>query len=102
MLDEIAQLCLSHFLCQFDPKSKKRLTTDVVKEVALKIYSADKVNEFIDSHLTEFQTTLVEEFNERYANNRPLRFQIADATGVGKIVAGYQRKKLTEEIRFQN
>jgi len=102
MLDQIAQLCLSHFLCQFDPKSKKRLTRDVVKEVALRIYSPDKVNEFIDYHLTKFQTTLVEEFNQRYADKRPLRFQIADAAGVGRIVAGYQRKKLTKEIRFQN
>jgi hypothetical protein len=102
MLDQIAQLCLSHFLCQFDPKSKKRLTRDVVNDVALKVYSADKVNEFIDYHLTKFQTTLVEEFNQRYADKRPLRFQIVDSGGVGKIVAGYQRRKLTKEIRFQN
>lgn len=102
MLDQIAQLCLSHFLCQFDPKSKKRLTRDVIREVALKVYSEDKVNEFIDYRLTRFQKTLVEEFNERYAANRPLRFQIVDDTGVGKIVAGYRRKKLTKEIRFQN
>jgi hypothetical protein len=102
MLDRIAQLCLSHFLCKFDPKSKKRLTRDVIKEVALPVYSRDKVEEFIDDHLTEFQTTLVQEFNERYADKRPLRFQISDPAGVGKIVAGYQRKKLTKEIRFQN
>jgi hypothetical protein len=102
MLDQIAQLCLSHFLCEFDPKSKKRLTKDIVKEVALKVYSTDLVNEFIDYRLTKFQTTLVEEFNERYATKRPLRFQISDGSGVGKIVAGYQRTKLTKETRFQN
>jgi Restriction endonuclease len=102
MLDQIAQLCLSHFLCQFDPKSKKRLTKDVVREVALKVYSQDKVDEFIDYHLTKFQTTLVEEFNERYDDKRPLRFQIADAAGVGTIVAGYQQKKLARETRFQD
>src|SRR5579864_8338860 len=102
MLDQIAQLCLSHFLCQFDPKSKKRLTQDVVREVALEVYSPDKVNEFIDYHLAKFQTTLVEEFNQRLANKRPLRFQIADDAGIGKIVAGSRRKKLAKEIRFQN
>src|SRR5437762_7913284 len=102
MLDQIAQLCLSHFLCLFDPKSKKRLTRDVVREVALKVYSEDKVNEFIDDHLVKLETTLVEEFNQRFADKRPLRFQIADDAGVGKIVAGYQPKKLPKEIRFQN
>ena len=102
MLDQIAQLCLSHFLCQFDPKSKKRLTRDVVREVALRDYSSDKVNEFIDNRLTEFQATLVDEFNERYADKRPLRFQIVDDASVGKTVAGYQLKKLAKETRFQN
>src|SRR5437588_11518281 len=102
MLDQIAQLCLSYFLCQFDPKSKKRLTRDVVREVAQKIYSADKVDEFIDNHLTKFQATLVEEFNERDNDKRPLRFQIVDDAGVGKTVAGYQLKKLSNETRFQN
>jgi len=102
MLDQIAQLCLSHFLCQFDPKSRKRLTQDVVREVALEVYSPDKVNEFIDYHLTKFQATLVEEFNQRLADKRPLRFQIADDGGIGKIVAGNQQKKVAQEIRFQN
>jgi hypothetical protein len=101
-VDQIAQLCLSYFLCQFDPKSKKRLTRDVVKEVALRVYSSDKVDEFIDNHLTEFQTTLVEEFNERYADKRPLRFQIVDTASIGKTVCGYQLKKLAKETRFQN
>lgn len=102
MLDQIAQLCLAHFLCQFDPKSKKRLTQDVVREVALEVYSRDKVDEFIDYRLEEFQTTLVEEFNQRLADKRPLRFQIADDAGIGKIVAGNQPKKLAEETHFQN
>ena len=102
MLDQIAQLCLSHFLCQFDPKSRKRLTQDVVREVALKVYSQEKVDEFIDYRLTKFQTTLVEEFNQRLADRRPLRFQIADDAGIGKTVTGNQRKKLAKEIRFQN
>ena len=102
MLDQIAQLCLSHFLCRFDPKSKKRLTKEVIREVAMEIYSADKVNEFVDYHLAKFQTTLVEEFNQRLADKRPLRFQIADDAGVGRIVAGYPQRKLAKEIRFQN
>jgi hypothetical protein len=102
MLDQIAQLCHAYFLCQFDPKSRKRLTQDVVREVAQKVFSQDLVNEFIDYHLAQFQATLVEEFNQRLEDKRPLRFQIADDGGVGKIVAGYQRKKLSREIRFQN
>jgi len=102
MLDQIAQLCLSHFLCQFDPKSRKRLTRDIVREVALKVYSVEKVNEFVDYYLAKFQTTLVEEFNQRLVDKRPLRFQIADDAGIGKIVAGNRLKKLAEEIRFQN
>ena len=101
-LDQIAQLCLSHFLCQFDPKSRKRLTRDVVREVALEVYSEEKVDEFIDSRLSKFQTTLVEEFNQRLADRRPLRFQIADDGGIGKIVAGNHQKKLAREICFQN
>jgi Restriction endonuclease len=102
MLDQIAKLCLSYFLCEFDPKSKKRLTKDVVRDVALSAFSAEKVNEFIDDRLPKFQQTLVEEFNDRYRDKRPLRFQIADSAGVGVMVAGYQPKKLTKEIRFQN
>jgi Restriction endonuclease len=102
MLDQIAQLCLSHFLCQFDPKSRKRLTQDVVREVALEVYSQEKVDEFIDDHLTKFQATLVEEFNQRLSDKRPLRFQIVDDAGIGKTVAGNRQKKLAREIRFQN
>ena len=74
MLDQIAQRCLSHFLCRFDPRSRKRLTQDVVREVALEVYSEEKVDEFIDYHLAKFQATLVEEFNQRLADKRPLRF----------------------------
>jgi hypothetical protein len=68
----------------------------------MRAYSADKINEFIDHRLAKFQRTLVEEFNDRYREKRPLRFQIADAAGVGTIVAGYRRTKLPSEIRFQN
>lgn len=102
MLDQIAKVCLSHFLCQFDPKSKKRLTRDVVRDIALPVFSAEKVNEFVDYRLTKFQQTLVEEFNERSAGKRPLRFQIADKAGVGEMVAGHQPRKLAKEIRFQD
>lgn len=102
MLDQIEKLCLSHFLCQFDPKSKKRFTRDVVQEIARPVFSPEKVNEFIDDRLMKFQKVLVEEFNERYRDNRPLRFQIVDAAGVGEIVSGYHPGKLARETRFQN
>jgi hypothetical protein len=102
MHDQIEQLCLSHFLCRFDPKSRKRLTRDVVQEIALKVYSPEKVNEFVDLHLDKFQKKLVDEFNQRLVDKRPLRFQIADDGGVGKIVAGNQKRRQSKEIRFQN
>ena len=102
MLDQIAKLCLAHFLCKFDPKSKKRKTRDVVKEVALPCYSAEKVNEFLDHSLQLFQATLVEEFNARYSDQRPLRFQIADTSGVGTLVEGYRPSKLAKVTHFQD
>lgn len=102
MLDQIAKLCLSHFLCEFDPRSRKRLTRDVIREIARPVFSAEMVNEFVDERMVKFQQMLVEEFNDRYRDKRPLRFQIADQAGEGTMVAGYQRKKLAQEIRFQN
>ena len=102
MLDPIAQLCLSYFLCEFDPKSRKTFTRKIVEEVASRVFSEDKVNEFIDDHLSEFQTILVDEFNARDREQRSIRFQIVDAMGIGKLVAGYPRRKLSKETRFQN
>lgn len=102
MFDQIAKLCLSHFLCEFDPKSKKKRTKDVVRNVALKCYADEKVNEFLDYNLAAFKATLVEEFNSRYADRRPLRFQIADTAGIGDLVEGYCPAELAKEIRFQD
>src|SRR4051812_1127296 len=102
MLDRIAQLCLSHFLCQFDPKSRKRLTRDVVREVASAVYAQAKVDEFIDLNLAQFQSSLVNEFNKRFADGRPLRYQIADAGGTGDMVVGNWHQRLASEIQFQN
>jgi hypothetical protein len=73
-----------------------------VREVALECYSDEKVNEFLDSSLNHFQKILVEEFNSRYSEKSPLRFQIADPTGVGTLVEGYRAPKLVNEIRFQD
>jgi len=102
MLNQIASLCLSHFLCQFNPKSKKRKTRDVVEEVALRLYSREKVDEFLDSNLPQFQKTLVEEFNARYSDRLPLRFQISDSAGLGDLVEGYRPQKQAREISFQD
>jgi Restriction endonuclease len=102
MLDLVAEQCLSHFLCRFDPASRKRLTEDVVREAAQPLYSQEVVEQFIDNYLVQFQTMLVEEYNQRLADNRPLRFQIADGGAIGKIVEGSRTKKLSKEIRFQN
>jgi len=102
MLDQINRLCLSYFLCEFNPKSKKRKTRDVVREVALRYYSVEKVDEFIDDGLALLQKTLVEEFNSRYSDKRPLRFQIADASGIGEWVEGFREARTTEQISFQD
>jgi hypothetical protein len=102
MLDQITQRCLSYFLCTFDPKSKKRKTKDVVREVALRYYSAEMVNEFLAFSLEHFQQLLVEEFNSRYGNRSPLRFQLADHGGIGTWVQGYSPPKQLKEIRFQD
>lgn len=102
MLDQINRLCLAHFLCKFDPTSKKRKTRDVVREVALECYSKERVDEFLDDRLLRFQAALVEEFNARHANNTLLRFQIADSSGVGEWVAGYRSPKSVKEIAFQD
>ena len=102
MLDQIANLCLSHFLCQFDPKSKKRKTRDVIQEIALQAYSREKVDEFLESSLSQFQKILVEEFNARYSNHLPLRFQISDTAGLGILVEGYRPQKQAKEINFQD
>ncbi len=102
MLDQIAKLCLSHFLCGFDPNSPKKKTREVVRNIALPCYSADKVNEFLDNCLAPFQKSLVDEFNARYADGRPLRFQIVDAGGVGDIVEGYRPAKMAKAIAFQD
>jgi hypothetical protein len=101
MLDQIANLCLAHFLCKFDPKSKKRLTRDVIREISRPVFAEEQINEFIDVRLLKFQQALVEEFNFRFAEKRPLRFQIADSAGVGAMVEGYRSTRPEKEIRFQ-
>jgi len=102
MYDQISRLCLSYFLCEFDPGSRKRRTVDVIREVALATFSEDVVDAFVDNRLTAFQQTLVEEFNSRYADDRPLRFQIADDVSEGSVVVGFQRKSSKKEIDFQD
>lgn len=101
MYDQMTQLCLSHFLCRFDPTSKKQRTRDVVSKVALECFSSEKVDEFLDSSLTHFQDLLVQEFNSRHPDRSPLRFQIADTNGTGSVVQGY-RSPMAREIRFQD
>lgn len=99
---QITQICLSHFLCRFSPESKKRKTRDVVREVASTCFSVEKVNEYLDYNLPQFQQLLVEEFNARYANNQLLRFQIIDPTGIGAWVEGYCPSKQLPELKFQD
>lgn len=102
MSDPVADLCLTHFLCAFNPKSRPRLTRDIVREVARMVYSEDQVEEFIADRLHAFQKVLVAEFNERFDAKRPVRYQIVDSQAIGSKVAGYQRRKLARETRFQN
>lgn len=102
MLEQLTQLCLSHFLCDFDPTSKKRKTRDIVRTVAREYFAEEIVEEFLDSSLNHFEALLVSEFNARYAKGTPLRFQIADPTGTGAIVQGFHAKRTSKEIRFQD
>lgn len=102
MLDLIAQHCLSHFLCRFDPKSKVRRTKDVIREIATELYSPELVDEFIEQRLEQVQKDLVEEFNARCQDNGPLRFQIADSAAVGTLVKGFQAPKMVSVNRFQD
>ena len=62
MLDYIHGQCLSYFLSQYNPRSGRRKTRDVVKELLLRDYSPDRVNEFLDLRLASLQVRLVEEF----------------------------------------
>jgi Restriction endonuclease len=102
MLNQIEELCLAHFLCEFDPKSKKRKTRDVIRQVARECYADEKVDEFLDSRLQDFQEKLVKEFNSRYDDGRPLRFQISDNAGLGAVVEGNSSVKRPKEIVFQD
>lgn len=102
MWEQIASLCLAHFLTAFDPRTKAVFTRDVVRATAAKTYALDKVDEFIDDHLVAFQQTLVDEFNERLRDKRPLRFRISDRAGVGSVVKGFRHPKTPREITFQN
>jgi hypothetical protein len=102
ILDRIRDLCLSYFLCSFNPSSASRLTRDVVREVASASYATERVDEFLEQRLSGFQTLLVDEFNDRYAKKRPLRYQIADAAAVGRVVSGYRAKRTALQIAFQN
>lgn len=101
MLDQIENFCIGYFLCEFDPGSTKRLTRDLVREILLPHYSKERVAEFIDERLGRFQQVLVDEFNSRFTEGRPVRFQIADSAGTGTLVAGFGNSRSDKPIRFQ-
>jgi hypothetical protein len=102
MLDQIAHHCYSHFLCRFDPRSKKRRTKDVIREVAAEFFTAEVIDEFIEERLDQVQKFLVEEFNARTEDKAPLRFQIADDAAVGSVIRGYEVHRSASVIRFQD
>lgn len=102
MWEDITALCLGHFLSAFDPRTKKTLTSNVVRNVATKYYATEVVDEFIDDHMVGFQQRLVDEYNSRIQDKRPLRYQVVDSAGVGAIVKGYRHSKTPRELIFQN
>ena len=93
---------MSYFLCQFSPRSRRRGIKEIVREILKPDYAPERIAEFVDLHLPAFQAVLVEEFNSRFLDGRPLRFKIADSKGVGSIVQGYRARPTARAIAFQN
>ncbi|MGZ4849743.1 MAG: restriction endonuclease [Halobacteriota archaeon] len=102
MLDLVFKICMAHFLCEYSPTARTRKTVDLVREIASSHFSPDLVNEFVSLRLEAFQEALVEEFNARFAEARPIRFQIADAKGIGATVRGYRPPPVRQAVHFQN
>lgn len=102
MLDLVFKVCMSHFLCEYSPTERTRKTVDLVREIAKSSFAPDLIEEFVASRLDAFQDALVGEFNERFRDSRPVRFQIADPKGVGAVVRGYRPAPVLAAVRFQN
>jgi hypothetical protein len=73
-----------------------------VREVAIKHYSSERIEYFIEKRLSILRTELINEFNARKIADLPLRYEIVDPLGEGHILKG-SRKALTDgRIIFQN
>jgi hypothetical protein len=102
MYDQIFSLVLGYFLCEYSPMARRQKTEDIVREYALNHYSSTRVEEFLDSHLEKIHLALVNEFNDRFTNNKPLRFEIVDKFGEGKVVKGIGLRSSRHIIAFQD
>jgi len=101
-INDMQERCLSYFLCQFSPRSKRKRTRDIVEQILLREYSPENVEKFIDIRMAHLQNALVEEFNERQSSGVPLRFQIVDRYADGSVVEGNGQHATKEEIQFQD
>jgi len=101
-INDMQERCVSYFLCQFNPRTKKRKTREIVEQVLLRDYSPENVERFIDLRMTDLQNALVDEFNERISAGASLRFQIVDRYANGSVVEGNGSHVTKEEIRFQD
>lgn len=102
MLDYLHNQCISYFLSHYDPRSPKKNTKDVVKRFLSSDFSAERVGEFLDIRLPLLKSTLVEEFNSRLIDGRPLRFEIADSGAVGDQIRGFRGSPSMREHLFQD
>lgn len=94
--------CLGYFLCSFDPTSPRKRTEAIFRQVLKRSYQEDIVNDFLDSQLAILQSLLVEEFNARFDNGRPVRYVIADTSGIGTAVRGNQADFQLKQYAFQD
>ena len=95
-------LAVSYFFSEFDPLSKPRSLTKIMRDVIEVHYSAAKTLEIIDQYKNALQELLVGEFNLRYKTGRTLRYTIADPQGEGTIIAGIGHLRQSRKIHFQN
>lgn len=98
----MAQECLSHFLCAFDPNSSRRKSEAVFRQILRKNYKEEVIDDFLDARLGALQTALIDEFNERSKSGHPIRYLIVDSGAVGIYVQGNSARSQIKQTRFQD
>lgn len=102
LLGRLYDELISHFLCEFSPRSGKKKLVDVVRLVASKRYSSEVVDNFLIKRLDALRTTLVTEFNNRIDADLALRYEIADPLGEGHWIKGRKPAATDARVAFQD